>query len=106
MSFLSPANSSNCQESTWRKNFAEEGEASRPSPTASFKKRTTPLPLLQLANLVARKTILASHFRRIHTPDTVDTLTRPIIAQSRKKSPRITARCYHRAMGYGLGLEE
>jgi hypothetical protein len=55
--------------------MSEEGEASRPSPTASFKKRTTPLPLLQLANLVARTTILASLFCRIHTPDTVDTLT-------------------------------
>jgi hypothetical protein len=55
--------------------LSEEGEASRPSPTASFKKRTTPLPLLQLANLVARNTILASLFWRIHTPDTVD---RPI----------------------------
>jgi hypothetical protein len=47
-------------------------------PYRLFSKRTTPLPLLQLANLVARTTILAILFCRIHTPDTVDALTQAI----------------------------
>ena len=54
---------------------SEEGEASRPSPTASFRSVPRRSPSSNFANLVARTTILAILFRRIHTPDTVDTLT-------------------------------
>ena len=61
-----------------RRKSSEEGEASRPSPTASFRSVPRRSPSSKFANLVARTTIVAILFRRIHTPDTVDTLTRAI----------------------------
>jgi hypothetical protein len=66
-----------CQEGK----LSEEGEASRPSPTASFRSVPRRSPSSNFANLIARSLILAILFKRIHTPDTVDALTPPITAQ-------------------------
>ncbi len=45
-----------------------------------FSKRTTPLLLFRFANLVARRSIIATVSGGIHTPDTVDA---PIFASIR-----------------------
>src|SRR5579863_6174056 len=63
--------------SIWKgSKFVRRRRSVASQPYRLFSKRTTPLPLLQLANLVARTTILARVFGRIHTQDTVD---RPMV---------------------------
>src|ERR1700722_2670206 len=63
--------------------MSEEGEASRPSPTASFKKRTTPLPILQLCELVSpqndtRKPFSPNPYPRYRrNPHAADNRSRP-----------------------------